>query len=65
MSKRRKRGRRGVSNAEMKWYLKTMSMTNKALINDTEFAISALVKRFNVPYQRAETIARTVSRGNR
>ena len=65
MSKRRKRGRRGVSNAEMRWYLKTMSMTNKALVNDTEFAISTLIKHFRVPYERAETIARTFARGSR
>lgn len=65
MSKRRGKRRRGVSNAELKGYLKIVSMTNKAIANDTEYAIRTLIKKFNVPYARAEQAANSVRRDSR
>lgn len=65
MSKRRRKGRRGVSNAEMRGYLKMLAMTNSSLINSTEVMIDQLVHHFAVPYERAETIVTTFRRDSR
>lgn len=65
MSKRRKRGRRGVSNAEMRGYLKILAMTNSAIVNSTESMIDGLVTQFAVPYERAETIVTTFRKDTR
>jgi len=65
MSKKRSKYQRGVSNAELRGFLKVMIMTNSAICNNTEAMIDELVKRFNVPYQRAENIATSVRRDSR
>ncbi|MHC4748357.1 MAG: hypothetical protein ACYTFW_00650 [Planctomycetota bacterium] len=54
-----------MSNAEMKGYLKIMALTNSAICNNTEAMIDSLVRRFNVPYQRAESIATNFRRDTR
>lgn len=61
----RRRGRRGVSNAEMRGFLKILAMTNSSLINSTEAMIDQLVHRFHVPYERAERIVTTFRRDTR
>ena len=54
-----KKNRRGTSNAAMRGYLKIMSMTNKAIVNDIDLATRMLIKQYRVPYERASTIAKT------
>jgi hypothetical protein len=49
----------------MKGYLKIMALTNSAICNNTEAMIDSLVRRFNVPYQRAESIATNFRRDTR
>ena len=61
----RRRGRRGVSNAEMRGFLKILAMTNSSLINSTEAMIDQLVHRFQVPYERAENVVTTFRRDTR
>lgn len=63
--KRNRKRQRGVRNAELKEYLRILAATNKAIVNNTESQIDALVRRFNVPYTRAETIATNFRKDNR
>lgn len=42
----------------MRGYLKMRAMTNDAIINDINFATKVLVKQYNIPYDRAHTVAR-------
>ena len=53
-----KKNRRGTSNSAMRGYLMIRAMTNAAIINDIDFATKALIKQYNVPHDRALTVAR-------